>query len=224
VIEGEVWLVEVAYMNRFGPPTAFTLLAVTLFLLHGALNWLSIFRWSPIFTSLTLLASVNIAPRMIRSMTILGAGFSAIMLMGLRSRTEIDREIDLEQTVGLLEEMVELSDAGHERPDDFDFLLGHMDRLPEAEDHEEAEETPDSLELDSGSVSTSLTVRALLRYFNSVPSQVPRETVNSSVGSMPGQNIIFPQTPEDQLSEMPLVRSASSPRTEESSLVHMMPE
>src|SRR5438552_621488 len=122
-------------MNRFGPSTALALLAVTLFLLHGAPNWLSIFRWSPIFTSLTLLASVNVAPRMIRTMTTLGAGFSAIMLMGLRFRREMDREIDLEQIVDL-QEMVELPDAGHQRPDDFDFLLGHMDHLPEAEDHE----------------------------------------------------------------------------------------
>lgn len=209
-------------MNRFGPSTALALLAITLFLLHGAPNWLSVFRWSPIFTSLTLLASVNVAPRMIRTMTTLGAGFSAIMLMGLRFRTEMDREIDLEQTVGLLQEMVELPDAGHQRPNDFDILLGHMDRSSQAEDHEPAEGTLDSLELDSGSISTSLTVRALLRCFNSVPSQVPQEMVNSSVGSMPEQNIIFPQIPEYQLSETPLIRSTSSPRTEESSLVHMM--
>jgi hypothetical protein len=211
-------------IHRLGPPTALVVLAITLILLHGVTNWIPVLRWFPIWISLTLLASVNIAPRVIETLYTLGAGFSALAELGIRSGTRTGQEIDLEQRVGLLQEMAELPNAGHQSYEEFDLLLGHMDHLPEAEDPELAEESPDSLSLDSGSVSTSPAVRRLMQHFNQMPSQVSQNTVCSAIDPMPRQSMSFPQTSEDQhLLDLPLVRSTSSSRTEESSLVHMIP-
>jgi len=166
---------------------------------------------------------VNVTPRVIKTITALGAGVSAIIAMGIRSRTEIGREIDLEQTVVLLQEMAEVPNVAYQRTEDFGFLLGHMDHLPEAEDPHLADENTDSIELDSVSMSTRPDVRWLVQHLNQMPSQESQDTVIYPGDPMPGQSIPFPQTPENQLLEMPLIRSRSSPRSEGSSLVHMIP-
>jgi hypothetical protein len=209
-------------MNRFGPSTALALLAVTLTLLHGVTSWIPVLRWIPIWTSLTLLGSVNVAPRVIQTITTLGAGFSAIIEIGIRSRTGLVQEMDLEETVVLLQEMAEGPNTGYQGPDAFEFLLGHMNHPPEAVDPELGEENPDSLQLDSGSVSTRSDVRQILQNLNQMPNQVSQDTAFASLGTVPEQNGTFPQAPQDQLFEMPLIRSVPSSRTEES-LVHMLP-
>jgi hypothetical protein len=158
-----------------------------------------------------------------KTITTFGARFSAILATGIRSRTDIGQELDAEHTVGFLQEMAELLNAGHQRPEDFGFLLSHMDHFQETEDPDWVEESADSVELDNDSVSTRADVRRMLEHFNEMSSPVSQETVTSSVGHIPMQNVSFPQTPEDPLLESPVIGSAPSSGTEESSLVHMIP-
>lgn len=150
---------------------------------------------------------MNVAPRVI---------------IGIRSGTRTSQDIDLEQTVGLLQGMAERSNAEYQGSDDFNVLISHMDPFLEPEDRELGEEGPDSPELDSASISTGSVVRRLLQPLNQLHNQTSLETANSPVGPMSVQDESFSQTYVDL--EIPVTRSSQSSRTEDSSLDHMILE
>jgi hypothetical protein len=219
-------------VNRYGQATALTLLAISLFLLHGLTSWTPVFQWFPVFTCVSLLASVNIAPTAMEILTYLGIGFFALIEMGRSPRTQAEQDRDLEQTLGLLPGMAEYPNAGHRGHEDIGFLLNHMDRPREAEDSQDSEEE-NSIDLDARSVSaqsvsTRPDVRTWMQYFGPVRDPVPQHTALLAYnGTLPEQNESFPRPPQEEpqqyMPERPSSGNSQGSSTDVSSMVPMMP-
>src|SRR5208282_3476946 len=101
-------------------------------------SWTLAATWLPIFTSITLLATINIAPGVMEFLTTLGTIFSRLREMETRSRTPREQEIDPEQGQSLLQEMIEhphvRPNVGYQGSEDIGFTVGHMSDHPHVEE------------------------------------------------------------------------------------------
>jgi hypothetical protein len=204
--------------NRYGGPTALILLVINIFLFHGLTSLSSIFAWLPVFISVTLLATVNVAPGVMIIATFFGEVLLALIELGRPVRTPGDQVVDMEQAQGPLLGMAEHPTFGYRRYRSIPAMLSYIHGLPEARNLEpHDEEIDESVELDGSSLSTTTEVRLLVQPLDPVPDMVPQYIALAPIGSMDEQSVCFPQAPQDHPLEMPY------PIMEESSFGILVP-
>jgi hypothetical protein len=218
-------MLNLLIVNRYGGPTALTLLAIILFLFHGLRSWSPVITWLPVFVSVTLLATVNLAPGLSVTVAALGDGLLALIALGGPIRTPRAQAMDVEQARDPLPGMSEPPTFDYRRYRSTDSIQSFIQHLPEVRNPELHDQGIDeSVELDINSISTTTEIRLLMQHLDPVPDLAPQYIALAPIGQMDEQSVCFPQAPHNHLLEVPFSRDTSSSRVEEPSLELLVPE
>lgn len=175
------------------------MLAIGFMLFHGVTNWMTPAAWLPVFTSITLLATVHIAPGVMEVLIRFGAGFSRLLDIGDHYEIpgERIRDIELGQPGGLVPEMSENPGAGYQGSEDIEFTISHMREVDVSVFRDEG--TDESVDLDDSTVITRPSIALWMRVLDPAPRPPLQDAALAHIVPTSEQNVFFPETPHDQL-------------------------